>query len=451
MGRRASSSGMAVGDHRTGPPSSGRANRPEWVSCRPMTRSSVRPWCSTCASTSCGAVRRGLGVLVRRDRKLARVRAPVVADRDGLAAPDELRPGLRRSVPSAGGPGRWEGRRPCRPTPPWAAPRTGCRPSDLRRDRVAQPTVRPAPVSPGRRSGGLPRARSGGPGTDRGSSVSGPGGSTASRLHRQRSSRWSSVARISRSLSGRRGAPGGGGRVGSQPRRCRNCAAECLYAGTGPRNANVPSAWRWSLRSRNEESPRGPARRPAPRTIRGERAEPEQVVAAVHDHVDGEVVAGEHVEVGPFRVPPSEPLPFQVATQRRVLCSDAGSDGHHGGVGVEVPDPSAGVEHLTQLERDEPVATITDQAERIDQLIWLERCETVRREDHGNRSAGRDRLDCRDSVVGRPGIARSIVDIGAGQQRSSAKGRRACLARALRHFIASSTRSCRCRGDSNAP
>jgi len=53
-------------------------------------------------------------------------------------------------------------------------------------------------------------------------------------------SRRAQSCKISRSQMGRFGLRGCGKSVGIRPVNCRNTAAECLYAGTGSRNATFP-------------------------------------------------------------------------------------------------------------------------------------------------------------------------------------------------------------------
>ena len=54
-----------------------------------------------------------------------------------------------------------------------------------------------------------------------------------------------------------------------------------------------------------------------------EGREAEQVVGAVHDHVDGEIVAGEDFEVRADLVAQGEALPFEFAAERGVFRADA--------------------------------------------------------------------------------------------------------------------------------
>src|SRR4029077_8947524 len=56
----------------------------------------------------------------------------------------------------------------------------------------------------------------------------------------QSNNRSAQSCKISRSQIGRFGLRGCGKSVGIRPVKCRNTAAECLYAGTGSRNATFP-------------------------------------------------------------------------------------------------------------------------------------------------------------------------------------------------------------------
>ena len=85
------------------PRSVGREKRPECVSCRPTSRSSVVPKRSRCASTSVwrSAVEVADGVLA--DDQLVGVGAAVLADGDGFAAPDQLGAAQAEVVPAPSG------------------------------------------------------------------------------------------------------------------------------------------------------------------------------------------------------------------------------------------------------------------------------------------------------------------------------------------------------------
>ena len=47
--------------------------------------------------------------------------------------------------------------------------------------------------------------------------------------------------------------------------------------------------------------------------IRSKRAESQQVIATVHDHVNRQVVSREEMKIGSNLVPQSQPLPFEVS------------------------------------------------------------------------------------------------------------------------------------------
>ena len=63
--------------------------------------------------------------------------------------------------------------------------------------------------------------------------------------------------------------------------------------------------------------------------------EPEEVVGAVHHHVDRKVVTGEHDEVRPLFISDREAIPFESAAERAVLRTDALWDVHQRAVRVE--------------------------------------------------------------------------------------------------------------------
>ena len=59
----------------------------------------------------------------------------------------------------------------------------------------------------------------------------------------------------------------------------------------------------------------GPHRVACREEIRGKGRQPEQVVAAVHDHVDRQVIAGQHHELGPDLIAQRQPLPLQLPVE----------------------------------------------------------------------------------------------------------------------------------------
>jgi len=90
--------------------------------------------------------------------------------------------------------------------------------------------------------------------------------------------------------------------------------------------------------------------------VRGESAQAQQVIAAVHHHVDGEIVAGVDLEVGSDLVAQNQSLPFQVAPQRRVLGPEALGDAEQTAVNVQRINLPEGGEHRAEFEPDEAVA-----------------------------------------------------------------------------------------------
>ena len=126
-----------------------------------------------------------------------------------------------------------------------------------------------------------------------------------------------------RSESGRTGDVGWVRSLSIQPRSARNIAASWRYPGTGSRNASWPRYCSTSLSAQNRgSSPVAHAWSRAANASGRERREPEQVVRAVDDHVDRQVVAGEEQEVRPLRVADREPLPLLGPVERRVLEPD---------------------------------------------------------------------------------------------------------------------------------
>ncbi len=117
---------------------SGRANRPECVICRPRYRSpsAFDPKCSRCARDELVA-QRGDRLLGRgRQHQLVGIGAAIVADGHRFSAPHQLRAALAEIPPSAARQVARLSRRACRPTLPSAACRSDC-PRERHRPRSA--------------------------------------------------------------------------------------------------------------------------------------------------------------------------------------------------------------------------------------------------------------------------------------------------------------------------
>ena len=245
--------------------------------------------------------------------ELARVGAPVVPHGDGFATPDELRSALAEAAPAAAHEVR--GSSVGLGVPPFHGQHR-------------------EPVADGVRAGRAVDEREG-------SATRGPCGSTASSTpswsadaehreprpelvdraqalhlddlvagHSNESKRCAMSARTARSLSGRRGAPGG---VVSDVDPTAKLQEQRSVVSV--RGDWCPERERAQVLEEVVELVERPlAVFPAPvalgEGLRRERRQAQQVVGPVTDHVDGEVVAGEHVEVGTHTVADLEAIPL---------------------------------------------------------------------------------------------------------------------------------------------
>src|SRR5262245_38578929 len=74
--------------------------------------------------------------------------------------------------------------------------------------------------------------------------------------------------------------------------------------------------------------------------VRREGRQAQQIVAAVHDHVDGQVIAGQHQEVRSARVPYREAIPLLLPVERRMLEADDARYVEQRLEGLEREDPT---------------------------------------------------------------------------------------------------------------
>src|SRR6266542_3148938 len=99
--------------------------------------------------------------------------------------------------------------------------------------------------------------------------------------------------------------------------------------------------------------------------FRREGRQAQQVVAAVDDHVDREIVAGVQLEVGPKLVAQGQSLPLQLTVERRVLDADQIGDLEQIREHLERIDPPEWGEHFAELEAEDWTNALGD-AERVD-------------------------------------------------------------------------------------
>ena len=119
----------ARGERRRPFQTSGRAKRPECVSCSPRYRSASafapnRSRCASISSSRSAAIDRWVA---GRQQQLIRIRAAVVPHRDRLAAPHQLCAADAEVPPPPAGQVARLAVAACRPTLPWEGCRSGCR------------------------------------------------------------------------------------------------------------------------------------------------------------------------------------------------------------------------------------------------------------------------------------------------------------------------------------
>ena len=134
--------------------------------------------------------------------------------------------------------------------------------------------------------------------------------------------------------------------------------------------------------------------------------EAEEPVAAVADHVDGEVVAREDVKLRSQPVAEGEPLPFEPAGERRMLRPDAVGDQDKIGIGLDREQAAARHERRRELEADEPLDAGREPADAGDEVGIASGGEAKRWKDHRDRTDRRDHVELpaiRRLVEGRAG------------------------------------------------
>ena len=123
------------------------------------------------------------------------------------------------------------------------------------------------------------------------------------------------------------------------------------------------------------------------------RRQAQQPVAAVANHVDREVVAGEHVEVGPHAVAEREPLPLEPPRKRRMLGAHAVWDREELGVALERQHSTAGYEGGGEFEADERRRPPGEGPVAGEHRRVSTGGEAIRRKDHGRGVRRENHLD----------------------------------------------------------
>lgn len=124
--------------------------------------------------------------------------------------------------------------------------------------------------------------------------------------------------------------------------------------------------------------------------VGSECAKAQQVIASIHNHVDGEVIACVHAEVRAHGIADGNPLPLEVASKGGVLGAGAVFNSQKSAKNVHRVDTAEGRKHGSKFESDELGGGGAETLVRSNNRVVGLSGESVALKDDGNTARGLD-------------------------------------------------------------